>query len=382
VSRADPAWTQAIGPLRYKVIMQRTFRRFLVVSAVAGFLCAGAYAQIKLTVEQLVSFIRSSIQLRHDDRKVADYVKKIKLADHLDERTVEELQGMGAGPQTVAALHNLVSASNGLPAPLPPPPKPVVVPIPAPDSVEQKQILEEITQNALEYTKSLPNFICLQVTRRYIDNSGLENFRLMDTIAERLSFFEQKEDYKVVSVNGVPAVGRSHEQLGGATSSGEFGSMLGEIFAPESNTEFNWERWATLRGKRMHVYSFRVPQNTSKYSIFHQNSGRRVIAGYKGEIYADRDAKQVMRIKFEAEDLPVDFPIRSVELDLNYDYSKISGQSYLLPLKSELRSREGKYLVKNDTEFRLYNRFGADTSIQFDVPDALPEDQTKEQPAK
>ena len=101
------------------------------------------------------------------------------------------------------------------------------------------------------HSKGLPNFICLQVTRRYGDNSGLENYHLIDTIAERLSYFEEKEDYKLVSINGVPDT-RSvrHEQLGGATSSGEFGSILKEIFDAETHTEFSWERWATLRGKR------------------------------------------------------------------------------------------------------------------------------------
>jgi hypothetical protein len=39
--------------------------------------------------------------------------------------------------------------------------------------------------------------------------------------------------------------------------------------------------------------------------------------------------------------------------------------------------------VKNEVEFRLYNRFGTESNIQLgDVPDALPEDSTKEQPAK
>jgi len=328
-------------------------------------LAVTGWAQAKITVEQLVSFIRSSIQLRHDDRKVAEYVKKVHLSDRLDERVVEDLQGMGAGRATVAALRALAAEATGLPAPLPPPPKPVVVQIPPPDSIEQKRVLDEIRRNALDYTQSLPNFICLQVTRRYVDNSGLENYRLMDTIAERLSFFEKKEDYKVVSVNGVPAVGRSHQDLGGATSSGEFGSILREIFSPETATEFQWERWATLRGRRMHVYGFRVPQATSQYSIYHAGSARKVIAGYHGFIYADRDNLMVMRIRFEADDLPLDFPIQNVDLDMNYDYSTISGQQYLLPLKSEIRSREGKYLVKNDSEFRLYNRFGVESNIQF-----------------
>src|SRR5271167_100020 len=101
-------------------------------------------AQLKMTADQVVSFIRSSIQLHHDDAKVAEYVKKIKLADRLEERRVEELQGMGAGPRTIAALRTLSSASNTLAVaepPPPPPPKPV---IPPPDSVELARILHEI----------------------------------------------------------------------------------------------------------------------------------------------------------------------------------------------------------------------------------------------
>jgi hypothetical protein len=78
----------------------------------------------------------------------------------------------------------------------------------------------------------------------------------------------------------------------------------------------------------------------------------------------------------------VDFPVQSVDLDLNYDFTKIAGKDFLLPLKSEIHSREGKYLVKNQVEFRLYNKFGTESEIKFgDVPDALPEDQTQEQPA-
>ena len=356
----------------------------------AALLCAtllawAAQAQSRMTVDQLVSFVKSSVQLQHDDRQIAAYIKRnVKLANRLDARTVEDLQGLGAGPQTVNALRGLIVGSAELPEAPPPPPKPVVAGIPAPDSIEQKRILAEITENARNYSQNLPNFICLQVTRRYGDNSGLENYRLLDTIAERLSYFEQKEDYKVVSVNGVPVTGgMKHEQLNGATSSGEFGSMLHDIFSPETETQFGWERWATLRGRRMYVFNFRVRQSNSKYTIYADSVKRTVVAGYHGLIYADRETGMVMRIKMECEDLPVDFPIQTVDLDLNYDFTKIAGQPFLLPLKSEIRSREGKFLVKNEVEFRLYNRFGTESNIQFgDVPDALPDDSTKEQPVK
>jgi hypothetical protein len=348
---------------------------FLAVAAVAT-------AQMPMTVAQLKAFIRSSIQMKHDDVKVAQYVKRIKLSDKLDDRTVEELQGMGAGPRTVAALRELSGSSASLPAPPPPPPpKPVVV-IPPPDSIEQKRILAEITENALNYSKNLPNFICTQVTRRNVDPSGMENWQLMDTIQEQLSYFEQKENYKVTMVNSRMVTNLKHEQLGGATSSGEFGSMLYEIFSPESDTEFNWERWATLRGRRMYVFNFRVPQSRSKYSILDVPSRRQIIAGYHGLVYADRDTGIVMRIKLDCEEIPADFPIQNVSLDLNYDFTKIADQEFVLPLKAELRSRQGKYLVRNDVEFHLYRKFGADASVTFDPIDPISEDATKEQPVQ
>jgi hypothetical protein len=37
-------------------------------------------------------------------------------------------------------------------------------------------------------------------------------------------------------------------------------------------------------------------------------------------------------------------------------------------------------MIKNDVEFRMYRKFGADTSIKFDTPDPLPEE--KEQPPR
>ncbi len=50
----------------------------------------------------------------------------------------------------------------------------------------------------------------------------------------------------------------------------------------------------------------------------------------------------------------------------------------MLPLKATLRRRSGTVVVKNDTEFRLYKKFGAEATITY-VPEPLPE--AKEAPA-
>ena len=254
-----------------------------------------------------------------------------------------------------------------------------MAPIPAPDAETQQKVLAAITQNALNYSDGLPNFICMQVTRRYVEQNGSDNFRLTDTIAERLSYIEHHEDYKVISVNGTPVTNRKHEQLGGATSSGEFGSMLYEIFSPESHTEFQWERWGKLRDHVMHVFRFRVRLENSKYSITAEEVKRTMTVGYHGLIYADRDTNNVMRITMEADDIPADFPIRSASETLDYDSISLSGVKFILPLKVDMQMRDGRNTMKNQAEFRLYNKFGADTSIIFDnAPESLPEDKGAE----
>ncbi len=357
----------------------RRIRQIWVLLAMA----AAGYAQMKMTADQLVSFIKSSIQLHHDDRKVADYVHKIKLSDKLQDRRVEEMQGLGAGPRTVAALRELSTASQSLAVTPPPPPlspKPV---IPPPDSIEQASILHEIIEKARSYAQGLPNYLCVQVTRRRDDPTGTENWRLRDTIQEQLSYVDRQESYKVAMINGKAVSTVQHNQLGGAISSGEFGSIYTEIFAPETETEFEWDHWATLRGRRMYVFSFRVPQSRSHYTILDGESHRTITTGFHGLIYADRDTGMVMRFRLECDDIPIDFPIKDVRQDVNYDFVKIADQEYVLPLKTQIRSSRGKYLTLNEADFHLYRKFGTETSIKFDVtPDPIPEDQTKEEPAR
>src|ERR1019366_9839188 len=106
-----------------------------------------AYRQRQWSVPDLVSFIKSSIQMHNDDRAVAAIVKRLKLTNRLDAGTVEDLQGLGAGPQTLAALRELIAASASQPMAVPgAPPPPVVIPPPSP--AELKAILAEITERA------------------------------------------------------------------------------------------------------------------------------------------------------------------------------------------------------------------------------------------
>jgi hypothetical protein len=339
-------------------------------------------AQTRMSVDQLRSFLKSSVDLHQPDKQVADFLRKSKLTQRLDAGTFEELSTMNVGPRTVEALRDLLTLTKDLPAA----PAKVTVGarpagplIPPPSAAEQKRIIESAREYALGYSKRLPDFICTQVTRRYVDPSGLEFWRNADTITTRLSFFEQKEDYKVITING-RMVDVPYQRLDGATSSGEFGTMMRELFEEQTQARFEWQRWGTLRGKRNHVYSYYVAQPNSKWTVSYQRTDI-TTPGYRGLIYIDRDSLEVSRITLEA-DLPPSFPIQMATTVLDYDSTDISGAKFMLPLRAEVRMRSGKDLVKNEVEFRLYRKFGADTSITFDTPEPLAPDLTTEEPPK
>ena len=48
---------------------------------------------------------------------------------------------------------------------------------PAPDPAEQKKILADATDYAFNHERSLPNFLCIQTTRRFQDYQGRDEWR-------------------------------------------------------------------------------------------------------------------------------------------------------------------------------------------------------------
>jgi hypothetical protein len=359
--------------------------RFCRIAAVYV-MCWSVWAASGYTVQQIKQFITSAIQLKNPDTDVAKTLRKMTLSERLDLDTVETLQSQGAGPKTVAVLKELATESASLPAAGPPPAKSVYVPPPPPSSEEQAKLLDEVRDYAVNYTRRLPDFICLEQTRRYGDTTGREAWRLQDIITARLSYFNQKEDYKLVSQNDKVITDASYASVGGALSMGDFGTGMRDIFDPRSHASFAWDRWTTLRGRRTHVFSFRVPLEFSQYTIESKGESKddvqRITVGYHGSIFVDKEYNTIVRITQEADNIPPSFPVQEAKETLDYDFIKIGDSEFFLPLMATVRMHAGRIWEKNEKEFRLYRKFSADAVIKFDDKDMppLPDDKTKEQP--
>jgi hypothetical protein len=231
--------------------------------------------------------------------------------------------------------------------------------------------IEKIRQRGLQYARDLPNFVCTQVTLRNMDRSGTgQKWKTVDTVEEDINYFGHHETYKVLSINGKPAPNVTHKTLKNLQSSGEFGSLLRRIFAPESQAEFHFERPDTLNGRPVQVISFRVERQNSVWTI---TRGRdRTVAGYHGLIFADSATDSVLRATVINE-MPPRFPVEEAGMEIDYSFIPISGKEYLLPVTSVAHVREGKILHQNTIQFSRYRKFAADTQLRFDASTEPPE---------
>lgn len=231
---------------------------------------------------------------------------------------------------------------------------------PPPDQIEQHRVLTDSANYALGRETQLPNFICVQTTRRFedVNNSG---WRPMYTVVEQLTYFEHRENYKVLDLNGQPA-STPHEQLPDAPSSREFGSVLKTIFLPGTQTEFAWQDWSRLRGARMNVYAYRVQPFRSSFHIEAPEQSLDLVAAYHGLISIDLEKHFVHQVTLQFDDIPLSLPIQDVTLMLDYDYARIGGTVHLLPLKFELRYRKGNQLFKNDVDYNNYRQFNTSSA--------------------
>jgi hypothetical protein len=231
---------------------------------------------------------------------------------------------------------------------------------------ETARLLERSRSVSLRYVQSLPDFLCTQEIRRFIELTRPKGWRLLDTLTVKLSYTDRKEDRKLILVNGAPA-NLEEESVGGLVNIGEFGGMLETIFDPATQTHFQWQSWQTVRDRPAAVYAYDVDRSHSFYMLRHGEhvASEGVVVAYRGLIAVDRETGEVLRLTYEAADIPKDFPMQSASVTVDYDLADAGGRMFLLPCRSETETAANGLKSRNVVEFRDYRKFTADSSIQF-----------------
>jgi hypothetical protein len=276
-----------------------------------------------------------------------------------------------------------------------------------PSIAEANELLERARKATLGATEKMPDYLVKQQITRARAFGGTNNWQVYDRLTIAVSYRQSVgEQYKLLSINGMPPGEEEREgssygdKLGGTTSSGEYVSMLAQLFAPETRAEFQAVDTDTIRGHRTVVYEYSVKKEFSRQTLKFQESLTsppvQTIVGYRGRVWIDRETSRVLRLETISTEIPSDFPITAAQSLIDYDVVTINEQEHLLPSRAviELADHVGlqREQTRNDILFRGYRKFGAEVKIvdidEKDFPPDKPEEnepskpETKPQPPK
>lgn len=245
-----------------------------------------------------------------------------------------------------------------------------------PSEKEGVEVLLKARELALAAVEDMPDFVVKQQIQRSAAFAGTNNFRNLDKLVVAVSYRASgEEEYKILSVNGVqqmnPANKRSYEEVGGTSSTGEFVTVLSIIFKPESGTKFEVVDTDLIRTRRAIVFDYSITKDKAQQRITASGYfNDTTITGMKGRIWVDRENFRVLRVESAATEIPENFPIRSANRTIDYDWVTIADEKYLLPSLSDVRltSREKTQLfeTRNLIRFKDYQKYGTEVIISDD----------------
>jgi hypothetical protein len=236
-----------------------------------------------------------------------------------------------------------------------------------PDSIaiQEDPVLTRAREAVASYTGSLPNFFCKQLTTRYASDDPKRGWQALDTVSADLAYEDGQESYKNIKV-GSRSVNKDMIDIGGSSSTGEFGSILVDLFEPSVQATFRKAGNDTIQNRSAVMFKFEVKRENSHWRVMAPS--QLYYPASRGTVWVDKETARVLRIEMESRNIPTGFPFAKVETAIDYDFVRLSGaQSYLLPVDSEVLSCEqgSSRCSRNRIEFRNYRKFGAESDITF-----------------
>ncbi len=327
------------------------------------------------TKDEILRLLKPVPGKRVEQGDLAGEIAARGIAFKIDEKTLEEFRKAGArvfvisalqqaaedatrpkiapGSQTEKALENVATDENLTEA-----------------QIKKLPLWEQARRQAADFMEDLPNFIVNQFVSRYVRTPEKKDWQEEDKLEIELTYrAEAGEKFKLLKINGRPT-SQSYESIKGATSTGEFGSMLSALFSTESKADFKEIRKEDFHGSKTALYEFSVKKANSAHTITDKTSGKSVVTAYQGSVWIDLESARVLRIEQSATDIQRGFPINVAEGAVEYDWITVSGKKYMMPIYAEviLGSEADRFYSRNVIEMRNYRIFETDVKMILEEP--------------
>src|SRR5581483_1190691 len=229
---------------------------------------------------------------------------------------------------------------------------------------EQQQLLAKMRKYAQQYVSNLPNFLCVQVTEQFQSGRKATHWRQGDTLTSRLVFNQGREDRRLELVNGRPAHGGRQHWTRPLTTEGEFGILMDRIFSIASATQFAWNSWDAIDGRRVGVFDYSVDAEHSTLRLSLSDL-KQAILPYHGSLYGDPETGAIWRISSTSSHIPKKLETRNISTTIDYQEVAIGETNYLLPVRATVLVDIGSQHLRNEIRFESYRKFEADSTITY-----------------
>jgi len=269
-----------------------------------------------------------------------------------------------SGPPKLIRGKPAARASTSIPDDDAPPATSRPKPAPAPSN-PRMALIAQAREAAATFLEGLPNYVCQEQTTRYVSETRQPSWNVLDVVSAEVVYDDHQETYRNLQINGKPT--KKAPEDSGAWSTGEFGTILESLFAPQSATEFKYVQEDNIAHRAASVFDFKVQRVRSNWKI--SVPGQYILPSYKGSVWIDKQTGQALRIEMQAKDIPEAFPQVTVETAVNYDSISLgSADKFLLAVDAEALSclRNSNECERNVIQFRNYHKFEGESVIKFE----------------
>jgi len=283
---------------------------------------------------------------------------------------------LNSPPAPAAPRAPVASAPPSAPAAAPvPEPQPAATgqsPAPAPEGPSLEEMappvdahIQKAREAADAFTETLPDYICQQQTARFQSTTHVVSWVPVDIVSAELVYEKGKERYRNLAINGKPAKAQRMEDIPGAISTGEFGSVLVDLYSPATAADFRFRRNSKSGGRDAFLYDFQVDREHSHWAIHAPSQS--VLPAYRGSVWIDKETGRTLRIEMQTMRLPEEFPFDKIEMATDYEFIRIAEHQFLLPVHSEnlMCQRGTNVCAHNVLDFRNYHKFAGESTIEF-----------------
>jgi len=152
-------------------------------------------------------------------------------------------------------------------------------------------------------------FLLRQLTTRYESDRPKDGWQAIDTISADLSYEDGHENYTNIKVGNKPE--KSMEDAAESWSTGEFASLLDDLFDPYTAATFRKTGQDTISGRGATTFKFDVTREHSHWRV--SIAGQLYYPAFRGTVWIDRETSRVLRLEIESRNMPLLFPLAKVE---------------------------------------------------------------------